>query len=69
MASDLEEKQDECKTIASQLIQALGIIQGVALNHRPTKTFLGRRYSLEVCVPVLEFLLLQELIDSGPDPR
>lgn len=69
IVSDLEDKQDESKTIASQLIQALGVIQGVALNHRPTKAFLGRRYSLEVRAPVPEFRLFQELTDSGSDPR
>jgi len=53
IVSDPEDKQDESKTIASQLIQALGIIQGVALIHKPTKAFLGRKYSLEVRSPDL----------------
>ena len=64
--SDPEDKQDETKTIASQLIQALGIIQGVVLNHKPTKAFLGRKYSLEVRVP--DLLLFQELTSLCSDP-
>ncbi|KAK7681890.1 hypothetical protein QCA50_014852 [Cerrena zonata] len=40
------EKDNDLVTLASQLIQALSIIQGVALNHPPSKQWLGRRYPL-----------------------
>lgn len=42
----VDEKDSDLVTLASQLIQALSIIQGVALNHPPSKQWLGRRYPL-----------------------
>lgn len=44
------EKEMEVAILSSQLIQALSIIQGVALNHWGSKQYLGRRYALEVCI-------------------
>lgn len=44
-----EEHVSEVTTLSSQLIQSLSIIQGVVLNHEPSKQFLGRRFALEVC--------------------
>ncbi|CAL1700051.1 unnamed protein product [Somion occarium] len=42
------EKESEVATLSSQLMQALSIIQGVVLNHSPSKQWLGRRCALEV---------------------
>lgn len=42
------EREAEVATLASQLMQALSIMQGVALNHHGSKQYLGRRYALEV---------------------
>ena len=39
----------EASVLSSQLTQALSIIQGVALTHNSTKSFLGRKYPLDVC--------------------
>ncbi|KAJ3568768.1 hypothetical protein NP233_g5496 [Leucocoprinus birnbaumii] len=41
------------RTLTSQLARALCIIQGVTLSHDATKTFLGRKYSLEVLTDLL----------------
>ncbi|TFK55385.1 hypothetical protein OE88DRAFT_1651673 [Heliocybe sulcata] len=45
--------EDKSNTLMSQLTQALGILQGVALVHKPSKLYLGRKYSLEVLVDLL----------------
>ena len=42
------QRQAEVSVLSSQLIQALSIIQGVALTHQSTKAFLGRKYPLDV---------------------
>ncbi len=40
------------RILASQLTRALYITQGIALSHDSSKTFLGRKYCLEVsCSP------------------
>lgn len=44
----IEEQIPEITTLSSHLIQALSIIQGVILNHEPSKQFFGRRFALEV---------------------
>ncbi|OBZ70071.1 hypothetical protein A0H81_09582 [Grifola frondosa] len=41
-------RESETSILSSQLIQAMSIIQGVALIHKSSKQFLGRRYALEV---------------------
>ena len=46
--SPLGQRQAEAATLSLQLTQALSIIQGVALTHYSTKTFLGRKYPLDV---------------------
>ncbi|PIL37692.1 hypothetical protein GSI_01386 [Ganoderma sinense ZZ0214-1] len=43
----------EVMTLSSQLAQGMTIIQGVALVHKPSKQFLGRRYPLEVLLDLL----------------
>ncbi|EJF62149.1 hypothetical protein DICSQDRAFT_104373 [Dichomitus squalens LYAD-421 SS1] len=43
----------EVISFSSQLAQGMSIIQGVALIHKPSKQFLGRRYSLEVLLDLL----------------
>ncbi|KAI1791062.1 cell division control protein 14, SIN component-domain-containing protein [Ganoderma leucocontextum] len=45
--------QCEVMVLSSQLAQGMGIIQGVALVHKPSKQCLGRRYSLEVLLDLL----------------
>ena len=50
-----DERKAEVSTLSSQLIQALSITQGVALNHQGSKQYLGRRYALEVCHLLLDY--------------
>lgn len=44
------DREAEAATLSAQLIQALHVIQGVTLIHKASKSFLGRRYALEVSV-------------------
>ena len=44
----LGQRETEASVLCSQLVQALSIIQGVALTHHSTKAFLGRKYPLDV---------------------
>ena len=52
-SSLLDARKFEITTLSSQLAQGMSIIQGVALIHRQSKHFLGRRYSLEVLLDLL----------------
>lgn len=54
VASDSEE---EFIAITSLVIQALSILQGVALIHKPSKEYLCRRLSIEVSQKVMESYL------------
>ncbi|KIM74986.1 hypothetical protein PILCRDRAFT_13927 [Piloderma croceum F 1598] len=47
------DREAEIAVLLSHLSQSLSIIQGVALNHDPSKHFLGRKYSLEVLLDLL----------------
>ncbi|KAI0268221.1 cell division protein Cdc14 [Gloeopeniophorella convolvens] len=47
------DRRAEVTTLASQLTQALSVVQGVALTHQSTKAFLGRRYPLDVLLDLL----------------
>ncbi|KAI0068669.1 CDC14-domain-containing protein [Artomyces pyxidatus] len=58
------DREAEASTVSAQLVQSLSIVQGVALCHRPTKLFLGRKYPLEV---LLELLLVSRHIVPSPD--
>lgn len=50
MAMGYADKNDaNINTLSAQLTLAMTIIQGVALVHKASKQFLGRRYPLEVC--------------------
>ncbi|KAJ7682037.1 cell division control protein 14, SIN component-domain-containing protein [Mycena polygramma] len=57
------EVEPEVVTLTSQLTLALSIIQGVCLTHAPTKTYLGRRYALEV---LLDLFLSSRHVSSTP---
>ncbi|KAJ6460120.1 cell division control protein 14, SIN component-domain-containing protein [Mycena vitilis] len=57
------EVEAEVATLTSQLTLALSIIQGVCLTHAPTKTYLGRRYALEV---LLDLFLSSRHLSSTP---
>ncbi|KAI0705742.1 cell division control protein 14, SIN component-domain-containing protein [Cerioporus squamosus] len=46
-------QKTEVITLATQLAQGMAIIQGVALVHKASKQFLGRRYPLEVLLNLL----------------
>ncbi|OSC97916.1 hypothetical protein PYCCODRAFT_1397877 [Trametes coccinea BRFM310] len=59
------EKRSEAATLAAQLSQAMAIIQGVALTHKATKQFLGRRYPLEV---LLDLLMVSRHLSSTSTP-
>jgi len=43
-----QKDEEQIQTLSSQLSESLTIMQGVALNHDPTKIFLGRKYPLEL---------------------
>ncbi|EJD00952.1 uncharacterized protein FOMMEDRAFT_158069 [Fomitiporia mediterranea MF3/22] len=47
------DSQEESSEISSLVIQALSLLQGVALMHRPSKEFLCRTHSLEVFIDLL----------------
>ncbi|CCL98259.1 uncharacterized protein FIBRA_00253 [Fibroporia radiculosa] len=53
-ASPDPQKMTEIYTLTSQLIQALFIIQGVTLVHKPSKQYLGRRYALDILLELLQ---------------
>ncbi|KAJ7245704.1 cell division control protein 14, SIN component-domain-containing protein [Mycena rebaudengoi] len=57
------ELDPEVTTLTSQLSVALSIVQGICLNHPPTKTYLGRKYSLEV---LLDLFLASRHLSSTP---
>lgn len=44
----LDGKETEIKDLSSQLAVSLSLIQGVTLNHEASKTYMGRKPSLEV---------------------
>ncbi|GLB34192.1 putative cell division control protein 14, SIN component [Lyophyllum shimeji] len=44
------DREAQASALASQLALSLSLIQGVALNHPASKTFLGRKYALEVLI-------------------
>lgn len=43
----IDDRDTETSVLETHLSQSLFIIQGFALNHKPSKHFLGRRYALE----------------------
>ncbi|KAG2060263.1 CDC14-domain-containing protein [Suillus hirtellus] len=51
--SSTKERDTEINTSCSQLCQGLSIIQGVSLHHKSSKSFLGRRFSLEILIELL----------------
>ncbi|KAG2155130.1 cell division control protein 14, SIN component-domain-containing protein [Suillus bovinus] len=51
--SSSKERDTEMNTSCSQLCQGLSIIQGVSLHHKLSKSFLGRRFSLEILIELL----------------
>ncbi|KAJ7265362.1 cell division control protein 14, SIN component-domain-containing protein [Mycena haematopus] len=57
------EAEPEVATLTSQLTLALSIIQGVCLTHASTKTYLGRRYALEV---LLDLFISSRHLSSTP---
>ncbi|KAL6309815.1 cell division control protein 14, SIN component-domain-containing protein [Sparassis latifolia] len=48
-----QERETQSVPFTHQLIQALSILQGVALIHEESKRYLGRRYPLEVLLDLL----------------
>ncbi|EKM59856.1 uncharacterized protein PHACADRAFT_250626 [Phanerochaete carnosa HHB-10118-sp] len=48
-----QEHLPEATALSSQIIQSLTILQGIILNHSPSKQFLGRRFALEVLINLL----------------
>src|SRR4051794_9913556 len=46
----VDEREADALTLSSQLSASLVLIQGIALNHNPTKVWLGRKYPLEVSI-------------------
>ncbi|KAH9833640.1 CDC14-domain-containing protein [Rhodofomes roseus] len=70
-SSDYHDHKREMSTISGQLVQALSIIQGVALTHKGSKRFLGRHYAMGT---ILDVLLTSRYVpristkDSGRTP-
>ncbi|KAI0638670.1 cell division control protein 14, SIN component-domain-containing protein [Trametes polyzona] len=58
-------KKADAAVLASQLSQAMAIIQGVVLTHKPSKQSLGRRYPLEV---LLDLLLVSRHLEPSSTP-
>ncbi|KIK39476.1 hypothetical protein CY34DRAFT_808264 [Suillus luteus UH-Slu-Lm8-n1] len=52
-------------TSCSQLCQGLSIIQGVSLHHKPSKSYLGRRFSLEILIELLFASRHTPIIDTS----
>ncbi|KAJ7206773.1 cell division control protein 14, SIN component-domain-containing protein [Mycena pura] len=55
--------ESEAATLSSQLALSLFIVQGVCLTHAATKTYLGRKYTLEV---LLDLFLSSRHLSSAP---
>ncbi|KAG6812946.1 hypothetical protein H0H92_015266 [Tricholoma furcatifolium] len=47
------ERELQASTLSSQLSLSLSLIQGVSLNHSGSKTYMGRKYALEVLIDLL----------------
>ncbi|KZT71537.1 CDC14-domain-containing protein [Daedalea quercina L-15889] len=52
-SSEYHDRRREVATISGQLLQGLSIIQGVALTHKGSKSFLGRQYAMQIMLDVL----------------
>ncbi|KZT05593.1 uncharacterized protein LAESUDRAFT_750520 [Laetiporus sulphureus 93-53] len=48
-----DDRKFEVSVLSSQLVQALSLVQGVALTHKASKRYLGRRYALQVLLDLL----------------
>ncbi|KAI0677741.1 cell division control protein 14, SIN component-domain-containing protein [Trametes maxima] len=59
------EKKSEVSTLAAQLARAMAVVQGVALTHKSSKQYLGRRYSLEV---LLDLLMVSRHLNNASTP-
>ncbi|OJA20321.1 hypothetical protein AZE42_05444 [Rhizopogon vesiculosus] len=62
-----EELDAELNTLCSQLCQGLSIIQGVSLHHQASKSFLGRRFSLEILIELLLTSRHTPIVDSSSE--
>ncbi|KAG2156419.1 cell division control protein 14, SIN component-domain-containing protein [Suillus clintonianus] len=60
-----KERDTEMNTMCSQLCQGLSIIQGVSLHHKSSKSFLGRRFSLEILIELLLTSRHTPIIDAS----
>ncbi|KAL1700834.1 cell division control protein 14, SIN component-domain-containing protein, partial [Schizophyllum commune] len=64
--SKTDRELDEPRLI-TQIRQALGLIQGFALNHANTKKWLGRKYALEIFVDL--FVVSRHLYPDDPSRK
>ncbi|KAL1663847.1 cell division control protein 14, SIN component-domain-containing protein [Schizophyllum commune] len=64
--SKTDRELDEPRLI-TQIRQALGLIQGFALNHANTKRWLGRKYALEIFVDL--FVVSRHLYPDDPSRK
>ncbi|KII95314.1 hypothetical protein PLICRDRAFT_48278 [Plicaturopsis crispa FD-325 SS-3] len=60
-----DDRESDAYKLATQLIQSLSLIQGVVLNHKPSKRYLGRQYALEV---LLDLLLASRHLSTSAFP-
>ncbi|KAG1752423.1 cell division control protein 14, SIN component-domain-containing protein [Suillus paluster] len=63
--SSTKERDTEMNTSCAQLCQGLSIIQGVSLHHKSSKSFLGRRFSLEILIELLLTSRHTPIIDAS----
>ncbi|OAX38585.1 CDC14-domain-containing protein [Rhizopogon vinicolor AM-OR11-026] len=68
-SSTSKERDAELNTLCSQLCQGLSIIQGVSLHHQASKSFLGRRFSLEILTELLLTSRHTPIVDSSEANR
>ncbi|PCH40925.1 hypothetical protein WOLCODRAFT_162662 [Wolfiporia cocos MD-104 SS10] len=58
------ERQLEASELSGYLIQALSVVQGVALMHRASKQYLGRQYALQILIDIL--LTSRHIVSTMP---
>ncbi|KAG1740260.1 cell division control protein 14, SIN component-domain-containing protein [Suillus occidentalis] len=63
--SSTKKRDTEMNTSCSLLCQGLSIIQGVSLHHKPSKSYLGRRFSLKILIELLYAFRHTPIIDTS----
>ncbi|EGN92050.1 hypothetical protein SERLA73DRAFT_79930 [Serpula lacrymans var. lacrymans S7.3] len=61
-----KDREKDISFLSGHISQSLSIIQGVVLNHQPSKHFLGRRYGLEI---LIDLLFASRHLPLAPPPQ